>query len=434
VSEPYDLAAEQALLGSVLSGSELAGKVLADLPPDAFWHPRHQVIAAVLCERLRRQEPIDATLTLADLASRSGAGKGGSGRSEDGPYLLQLIELAWSPGHAEQYGERLRQLTAARRIQVRITRAGQLTDLSLLNPDGLTAAVAELRTACDDVDDVLVPTALTPSRSLAELLAEPVRHDWLVPGLLERSERFLLTGGEGGGKSYLTSQIAACLAAGLHPFTGNLLGSGRRHLQVLVIDGENSRNQTFRRYQRIARVVDDLRSRGPEMRWRENLRLEFRPEGLDLLGRDAGWTERIVAANQPDLLVIGPLYKLHHANINDEQAARDLLYFLDTIRTRYGCALLTESHPGHAENVRGERKMRPAGSSLFLRWPEFGYGLARSKNAVGEHPDMVDVIAWRGSREERAWPKQLHHGHPDLLPWLPSDPHYGADADYLETA
>lgn len=425
---PHDLAAEQSLLGSVLLGSDVADKALLSLPPDAFWHPRHQVLAAVLTTRLHRGEGVDPTLVLADLAGRSGAGRDGSGRDLDGSYLLQLVELAWSPGHADHYAQRLRQLAAVRRLLAHMSRAGQ--QLAALDPDDLRVVVDVLRRGCGDVEDALHDGIGAPSQTLTDLLAQPVEHDWLVPGLLERAERILLTGGEGHGKSYLTAQLACCLAAGLHPFTGAVLGAGRRHLSVLVVDAENSRNQTHRRYSRIAKLVD---ASAPHMHWRDNIRLEFRPEGLDLLGRDIAWTERTVASNAPDLLVIGPLYKLHRANINDETAARDLLYFLDSIRTRYGCALLTESHPGHAENIRGERKMRPAGSSLFLRWPEFGYGLARAKHASGEHPEVVDVVAWRGSREERHWPKQLQHGKGyGCLPWVPSDVSYGADAEYTE--
>lgn len=425
---PYDLSAEQTLLGSVLSGSEDAEKALLGLPEDAFWHPRHQVIAAILTRRLHRSEPVEPTLVLADLLGRSGAGKG---PQADGPYLLRLIELGRPVGTAEFYATRLMELAAARRLLVAAQRIEQVAT-PFVDGDVLARMVVDLRIACEGVEDALTPSISRPSDSLTELLASPVRHDWLVPGLLERSERILLTGGEGYGKTVLVSQFGCCLAAGLHPFSGQILGSGRRHLSVLQVDAENSRNQAHRRYSRIARIVDAIRAE-PEMRWRDNFRVEFRPEGLDLLGRDIAWTERMVAANEPDLLIIGPLYKLHHANINDETAARDLLYFLDSVRTRYGCAILTESHPGHAENVRGERKMRPAGSSVFLRWPEFGFGISRSKGAEGEHPDLVDVVAWRGSREERAWPKQLQHGRGYAsLPWVPSDPAYGADADYLE--
>jgi replicative DNA helicase len=114
--------------------------------------------------------------------------------------------------------------------------------------------------------------------------------------------------------------------------------------------------------------------------------------------------------------------------MNDETAARDLVRILDGLRTRYGFALLTEAHPGHAEDGAGERRMRPAGSSLFLRWPEFGFGLRRAKEAQGHHPDLVDVVAWRGSREQRSWPRQLKHGSPNGLPWEP------AHSDYYQEA
>lgn len=216
--------------------------------------------------------------------------------------------------------------------------------------------------------------------------------------------------------SWMISQFAACLAAGRHPFTGETLGDGRRGLRVLVVDCENGVSQSRRRFRRIANMV----SRTTD--WQDNLRIELRPNGLNLLGADASWLERKVAANAPDLVVVGPLYRLHYANMNDEQAARELIRVLDTLRTRHGCALVSEAHPGHANDGQGDRLMRPAGSSLFLRWPEFGYGLRRAKGIEGEHPNLVDVVAWRGSREERAWPKQLQHG--SGLPWEPADPEY----------
>jgi hypothetical protein len=42
--------------------------------------------------------------------------------------------------------------------------------------------------------------------------------DWIVPGLIERGDRLMLTGFEGLGKSMLTRQLAVTMAAGLHPF------------------------------------------------------------------------------------------------------------------------------------------------------------------------------------------------------------------------
>jgi hypothetical protein len=43
--------------------------------------------------------------------------------------------------------------------------------------------------------------------------------DWVIPGLLAREDRLILTGAEGLGKMMLLRQIAVCAAAGLDPFT-----------------------------------------------------------------------------------------------------------------------------------------------------------------------------------------------------------------------
>lgn len=415
--DAYDLGAEQALLGSVLANCELAGPALLSVPESAWWTPKHATIAAVLAGRMRSGKPVDPQLALVDLLARQGFG------SETGPYLLTLMQRAWSPANAADYADRVLHCAARRNLAAAATRLRQRLDESWINGWGepISDFTAEVREACDEAERADVGIAEdVPSLTLAELLAGKDEHDWLVPGLLERGERIIITGSEGLGKSYMISQFAVCLAAGLHPFTGSALGTRSSHLRVLVVDCENGISQSRRRFRRITSKLDDN-----DQTWRDNLRIELRPNGLNLLGPDAVWLERKVSINAPDLLVVGPLYRLHYANINDETAARDLVRVLDGIRTRYGCALLSEAHPGHAEDGSGERRMRPAGSSLFLRWPEFGFGLRRAKGAEGEHPNLIDVVAWRGSREERQWPRQLTHG--SYLPWEPANREYWED-------
>jgi hypothetical protein len=414
--DAHDVGAEQALLGSVLVNAASAGSILLTIPPDAWYRPKHGEIAAVLGDRLRRNVGIDPQTVLPDLLSRRGWG------AETGPYLHTLMRQAWNPGNAQYYAERVLHCAARRKLSQAAMRIRQSLEQSWLNGcnEPITQYTAELRQALDSaemldagVDDVVEST------DVDTLLATQDEYDWLVPGLLERGERIVLTGAEGLGKSVFISQFAACLAAGLHPFTGYPLGDADHSLRVLIVDCENSQAQTRRRFRNLARVVSQHRD-GDD--WKRNLRFELRPNGLNLLGEDTSWLERRVAANSPDLLVIGPLYRMHYANINDEQAARELVRVLDHVRTKYGCALLSEAHAGHALNGAGKRSMRPSGSSLFLRWPEFGYGLQRAEGVEGEHPSLVDVDAWRGSREERQWPKQLKHG--DHLPWIPADPEY----------
>lgn len=232
-------------------------------------------------------------------------------------------------------------------------------------------------------------------------------NDWIIEGMLERGDRLILTGFEGLGKSMLVRQIAVAVAAGLHPFSGEP-GSAKR---VLFIDCENSERQGRRKLRPLERTAALKGKRVPE----GNMRIIHRPAGIDLTREDAPWLLERVAAHQPDLLVIGPLYRLHAADTNEEGAARAVVQVLDAARTKADCALLVEAHAGHAGEGRN-RAVRPFGSSLFLRWPEFGYGLVpRTDN---QPCDFVAFQPWRGARDERRWPKHLRYGSSMDWPWI----------------
>jgi replicative DNA helicase len=75
-----------------------------------------------------------------------------------------------------------------------------------------------------------------------------------------------------------------------------------------------------------------------------------------------------------------------------------------------------EAHAGHAKNGAGERDFRPRGSSALLGWPEFGFGIVRSKE---DPANLADVLRWRGDRDEREWPTTLMRG--GHIPWLSVD-------------
>lgn len=429
-ADAHDVAAEEALLGSVLREPTTAGPVLLAVPPDAWYLPKHAAIAAVLADRFSNGDPIDPLLVLRDLTSRQTHGLGPG----PGADLARMFEHAWTPASADRYAHRIMRCASRRGLAAAGTRLQQTLDHSWASgwDEPITEFTEELRAACTRAE--LADAGIDmdePSESIGDLLAEPdVAEDWLVPGLLERGERIILTGGEGYGKSTMGTQFAMTLAGGMHPFTGMTLGSGGHSLRVLVVDCENGRNQTKRRFRRVATPVDAAlaNSRGGGD-WRENLRVEILPAGVDLLGADGGWLERKVAANTPDLLVVGPLYKITTGrDLNDALVAHQLLAVIDRIRVRYRCAILTEAHAGHEKDNSGRRKLRPAGSSVLMRWPEFGYGLDRAKGEDDEHPRVVDVVAWRGSREDRQWPRQLRHGGAFELPWLPEDERYYQDA------
>jgi hypothetical protein len=241
--------------------------------------------------------------------------------------------------------------------------------------------------------------------------------DWVIRDLLEREDRLIWTGEEGRGKSVAVRELAIAAAAGIQPFT-DVIG---KPMRVLFIDCENSVRKSRRHFRRLEYIA------------REAKRCPIPPGGFRLIHRldinlgseeEAAWLIERVTAHKPDLLVIGPLYKLHALDINEEQAARAITRVLDEARARTeGAALIVEAHAPHGPD--GARVMRPFGSSLFLRWPEFGYGIRMAKGTA-EQPATkrrVDVIPWRGPRDERKWPKQLTWGTDGVdWPWVvPTD-------------
>ncbi|SET51154.1 ATP-binding protein [Nonomuraea wenchangensis] len=239
-------------------------------------------------------------------------------------------------------------------------------------------------------------------------------YDWVVPNLLERGDRLVWTGFEGLGKSMAIRQMAVMVAAGLHPFKWTDIPP----MRVLLIDCENSEQQSRRKFRPLAACSIKFGHRVPD----GALRLIHRPAGIDVLrADDAAWLLERVTAHKPDLLFIGPFYRLHAGNINDEDAARKTVAVLDQARVLGDCAMVIEAHAGHGgQGEQGKnRSVRPVGSSLLLRWPEFGFGIAPDDPDMrdGERCRTVAVKAWRGARDDRDWPTRLTYGGEGSWPW-----------------
>jgi len=256
---------------------------------------------------------------------------------------------------------------------------------------------------------------------MVDLLAskEP-DYDWLVEGLIERRDRFILTGFEGLGKTMALRQLAACFAVGLHPFKFTDIDP----LRVLWIDAENTERQNRRKFRGIFQSA--TRARHPLARGQ--FHLELVPDGKDLPaedGQDAAWLTERVTAHRPDVVFIGPLYNLHLDSPNDERVIRRLVAAINTARNKVDCAMFLEAHAGHGNADSKSRSVRPTGSSLYLRWPEFGYGLRPVVGKDGEPVEgEVQLVPWRGARDERDWPRRLRRS--DEWPWVPVEDGFGS--------
>ena len=396
---PQDKAAEMAVLAAVFESPVAAERAAKVLSGRDFYYPHHEAVYDAIAELRRRRAPVDF-VTLSDALR----GLDPHQREAALRMLPDLVTFQTLPEQVVHHAEIVRSCATRRRIITIGTEYRQRA----YSPDGASSGlldemvrdVTRLREVnAPDVDTVL----------LSEMLEEPEEpYDWVIPGLLERMDRIVLTGTEGLGKSTLMRQLGIFSAAGLHPFRP---GTPIPAIKVHFIECENTKRHTRRQ---IRAMVAKARQVGHDPGNR--VFFDFRPQGIDLMrDKDASWLHRALDATQPDLVVIGPLYKIFPRAIQTDDDAAPAIAALDAIRNR-GVALVVEAHSGHSKGPSGKRDVRPRGSSALMGWPEFGYGIRpHSDRDLANHHGAVEMVPWRGDRDERTWPKELGRG--GVFPW-----------------
>jgi RecA-family ATPase len=199
----------------------------------------------------------------------------------------------------------------------------------------------------------------------------------------------------------------------LHPF----LGTTCEPKTVLFVDAENPAKIMVKTMGRMRDAAAYKKSPvDPNRLW-----IRRRPEGLNLADpAERLWLKREAQTVNADLLCIGPAYKLYFGGKGEreEDLARQVTVALDLVRDAAGCAVILEHHSPHQSSNDRARNVRPIGSSLWLRWPEFGLGIRLAEEDGAYERRLMDVVAWRGARDERDWPKQLvATTNPSAMPW-----------------
>jgi AAA domain-containing protein len=296
---------------------------VAWVTPDMFVNPHEGVLWAVLTERIHAGSH-DLLIEMIEIVTR----------------LPPVQQLVWRsvaadvapPGTAGYYAGRVAADSVKARMMVAADRARTLA--AEVDPDVLPARMREF---WDEVLGGMV-TGPQPVRSLPVdefLAAADSGEDWLIPGVLQRRERMLVAAPPKAGKSFLTRQIAVCLAAGRHPFDPKRDVQPRR---VLLVDLENPAPPLRMALRRITGGF-----RFPS----QNLRILHLEEGLDLgEARDRAFLDAEIGHAEPDLVVLAPIYKTYapHGDESWDQQARGVQRPLDVLRVRHDCAFLMEHH------------------------------------------------------------------------------------------
>lgn len=237
----------------------------------------------------------------------------------------------------------------------------------------------------------------------SEFIKEVVdeEYNWVIPGVLERGERVIVVAAEGVGKTMLARQVAICSAAGIHPFTYQRM----QPIKTLTVDLENP-ERIIRRTS--GKIMGAAIARGFSRD--VDAHLLIKPDGLDLCSaKDRAMLEAHVDKIRPDLLCMGPLYKsfIDSGSKTSEQLVIEVAKFLDQLRDIYGCALWLEHHAPLGS--MGARDLRPFGSSVWSRWPEFG--LALQPDPTSPEGFVYEVRHFRGARDVREWPLKMKRGN-----------------------
>lgn len=391
--------AERSVIGALLLNGALVRRVTPTLAPTDFLDGGLADLYAGMKRLVAEGVPVDQ-ITVADRLVDWEV------RGFDAAAVFELASSVPTAENVEHYAAQVREAAVRRQLS---TLGSRIASSAGRMPSGVVLAkaaegLAAIR-ASSQRDHALAVR-------LEDVMAGSDDYDWVIPGLLERRDRLVLTGVEGGGKSMLIRQIALLGAAGIHPFAFRAI----EPVRVLVVDAENSEAQ-WRRSSRALLHAAAMHGRSNPA---QNVRLWCAPR-LDLT-TDGGLSEvhALIDEHRPDILAIGPLYRLIPGAINTDDDAAPLLAALDTLRDR-GPALLIEAHAGHSTSgTSGDRDLRPRGSAALLGWPEFGLGIAAHKVQGRVSGTKFELRRWRGDRDARDWPSHIARGA-SVWPWTPQN-------------
>jgi hypothetical protein len=405
--------AERALIGELVYDHTKVRLAAAIVVPDDFSNIRLGNVFGLVAGLASSGSVVDGPILIGEVQQRAASSR------QDWPDARDLVSLIGAgsgiSGAVEEYARQIAEGALRRSVAMEARRIAQDAAEAEDTATIINDAIRRLEGVRERHS-----TGGSAGQSLREVLdridPDEEQYDWVIPGLIERMDRLILTGDEGAGKSTMLRQMAVLAAAGIHPFTWEPI----EPVRVTVVDCENSERQWRRQTRGLVTQAWRNGHRDPA----EHMHTVFTIDDDSLTGRcgpidltrshDLEAVHRLLDEHPADLMLIGPLYKLAPHELTTDTEAGPVLRALDSIRA-HGTAVLTEAHFGNAgSGTSGPRDARPRGSRAQVGWPEFGLCLIHSTEDPGQ---ACEVIRWRGDREPRPWPTKLWRSGP--YPWTP---------------
>lgn len=394
---PHDEAAERAVLGACMESGATYRTARTIVAREDFFSDQHRLVWDVIGWYVDMGATPDVTLIFDRVREL------GKISFVDGVMLHSMMAAAPMSLEVAHHARIVADVATRRRVvragQLMVQRAesgaGDITDL-------VEQSLDDLRSARNAQVGVEVLTS-----SVDEFMhSTPDQPDWVVPGLLARGDRLVLTGSGGLGKSTLLRQIAVCAAAGIDPLDWSA-GEAYDPVRVMVFDCENADHQLKTR---LWSMLKEARESGRPVE--DRLTIGGHGNPLNLLDASSALSLlRTVEHDKPDLVYIGPVYKLHNDDPDKETVVKKITHVLDQIR-QTGAALMTEAH--HTKAAKQGGSLEPSGSNLWTWWPEHGMGLRLTPDSDASMR-LCTLERWRISRVESSWPELVCAG--GSWPW-----------------
>lgn len=395
---PHDLEAERLVLGGLMSEPHRLEAL--KLEPKDFHHPMHAVMVRVLADLAREGvPPLPGTV-------RQAFEEAGEQRLLNAlpPLYLDTLFTDYGVGSAalEQHARRIAGLARVRELgEIYSTFAESVYDVT--DPE---AWLAETRIAMRDVD---LPAAPAPGqvRALPTIrigkIPNPGAPKWLVDTLWTEGAFGFVGAEPKAWKSFLTLEVAICVAAGRKVFGKYDVKQGR----VLLFTAEGGKGLARYRAGMMCVAhglnIDDLDLEIIDV---DTLHIDDPEKAAALLAT--------VEARRPALLVLDPLREMHVGDENDAAVIAGLLGPLRTMQARFQCAVMLVHHMAkmglETKSRRGGQRLRGSSalhgatdSALYLLTS--GEGAEKRIRVTPEHRGMAEPEPFSLALREKDTPE-----------------------------